>query len=677
MKRIYYDKDGRVRKPYFPFWQPWGPWGCLWRTLLFLTGLVIICFLISLLRGCHSNDPFKSGGKDDPFREPSDTLNLPEELRDSSIVEDWNDSIPGVPELPDPEDNYIPPIDSSRIIVNPEDTLSQIVADQLFVIFNSQDLKKDMADFARQFKQIYPDPAYKVQYYNPTIGTMVLTVPQDRVNQVANELPQRITGIDFRVATNEILEDGAKPGDPGFSIASYDEYFRLIQAYEAWDITRGSKDIKVGIVDSYFDLTHPEIGTRYTDPIHIPTRTRNVQPPARRPTSEGELTAYCHGSHVAGIAIGEQNNNIGCSGIAPECTWIPISLGTQLTTANMIEGILYAIYHGADVVNFSMGRAYPSNIKGQIPLGDQVAATQSSKLGEELWKYVVKVANDHRCVLVTSAGNSTLLSGMDPKNRSNDFIKVEAVDGKGQMAPFSNFGIVKEAGLNYSTVAAPGVKLWSATDKRCTAIWKKLGFKVSEKDGLQEMDGTSMAAPVVTGAVALLKSKKKDLTTDQVIKILTMTAKQTDTTHPIGPTIQIKDALDATGGELLNFDDLMKNHDLIIGKWRSTNELSLNNADTGAKIDDMWTYLIFTSTSEGRVEHHTINSRRIYTARLSVKWEQDRIVLIQDGDAVSKEGDTVNHDDYVCIPNKDRMLEAYWVRFGKKRGESFLMEKVN
>jgi hypothetical protein len=52
-------------------------------------------------------------------------------------------------------------------------------------------------------------------------------------------------------------------------------------------------------------------------------------------------------------------------------------------------------------------------------------------------------------------------------------------------------------------------------------------------------------------------------------------------------------------------------------------------------------------------------------------------VLIQDGDAVSKEGDTVNHDDYVCIPNKDRMLEAYWVRFGKKRGESFLMEKVN
>lgn len=126
-----------------------------------------------------------------------------------------------------------------------------------------------------------------------------------------------------------------------------------------------------------------------------------------------------------------------------------------------------------------------------------------------MWEYVAQIANDHLCVLCTSAGNQTILMGLDSKNRSSHIIKVEAVDGKGQMAKFSNFGKVPEVGLDYSTVAAPGVNLWSATDRRCTPIWQAMGDVVSVKDGLQEMSGTSMAAPVVTGAVALLKVKSE------------------------------------------------------------------------------------------------------------------------------------------------------------------------
>lgn len=659
-----------------PFWQPWGAGGCLWRTLLFLLGIVLICCLFALLlRGCDSNpvfnhpfNPFASnpggGSKEDPYRE----------LRDTTIVDDWNDSIPGVKELPAPKDNYIPPVDSSRIVIHPEDSLSEIVGDQLIVFFNSKDLKQEMAAFAKKFKEVYPASGYEILYYNPTAGTMLLGVPAERLLEVADELPNKIPGIEFRVATNDVLNEGAKPADSGFTAAGYDEYFKLIQAYEAWDITRGSKDVKVAIIDSYFDLTNPEIGERYVDRIHIPSKTVNVLPPAQNPTKD-DITTYCHGSHVAGIAIGAQNNKLGCSGIAPECTWIPISLGDQLTNFNIMEGILYAVYHGADVVNFSIGRYIPREASN-IPLGDQINyALTEDKRGEELWKFIIKTANDHHCVLCTSAGNSTVLMGLDPKNRNEGIIKVEAVDGKGKMAPFSNFGEAPEANLHYSTVAAPGVKIWSVSEKRCAPFWKAKGVKVAPNEGFQEMDGTSMAAPIVTGAVALLKSKNKNLTTEQVIKILKMTARQTDKEHRIGPTIQIRDALDATGGELLNFDDLMSNHELLVGKWRSTHELSITDSKTKEKWDDMWTYFNFTSSTEGVLEIRAIHTKKVYKAPLRVKWLKDRIVINQLSDAVSSDGDLIYKDEYVCRPNKERLLEASVQKNGKERF-NFKLEKV-
>lgn len=672
------DINNNVKTPRPPFWKPWGIGGCLWRTLLFLLGMILIClFLAVLLRGCDSeNNPIA----DNPFNPfTSDPGNKGEDpykdLRDTTLVKDWNDSIPGVAELPNPNDNFIPPVDSSRIVVNPEDSLSQIIDDQLIVFFNSKDLKQDMAAFAKKFKEVYPDQGYEIIYYNPTAGTMLLGVPENKLQEVANDLPNKITDIEFIVTTNEILGESAKPADPGFAVASYDEYFKLIQAYEAWDITRGSKNVKVAIVDSYFDLSNPEIGQRYTDRINIPTKTQNVLPPAKAPT-KNDITSYCHGSHVAGIAIGAQNNQLGCSGIAPECSWIPISLGEQLTSFNIMEGLLYAVYHGADVVNFSIGRNFLQGVE-KTPIGDQINyCINEDKRGEALWKYIIKIANDHNCVLCTSAGNSSVLMGLDPKNRNEDMIKVEAVDSKGQMAFFSNFGEAPEANLHYSTVAAPGVGLWSVSEKRCAPFWKAEKVKVSPKDGFQEMDGTSMASPIVAGAVALLKSKNKDLTTDQVIKILTMTARQTDKKHRIGPTIQIKDALDATtGGDLLNFDNLMKNHNLLVGKWKSTYELMIEDSQTKEKLDDMWTYFIFTSTSEGILENHAVQTRRIYRAKLSVKWETDRIIITQLGNAVSDDGEGLNKDDFICRPNKDRLLEASVQRNGKER-YTFMLEKV-
>ena len=678
----------QANTPRTPFWMPWGAGGCLWRTVVFLLGMCLISlFLALLLRGCgdkkQNNGPVNPDGQDSLIIVNEDTVpnpyyNLPPELRDTSIVRDWNEPIPGVDELPIPERNFIPPIDSTQIITDPEDSVSQIVCDRLIVLFKStpDKVKEDMASFARQFKQQYPGAEYQILYYNSSIGTMNIGVPQSELIKVADKLPQKITGLDFLVTTEQIINGASKPSDPGFSVGKYDEYFKLIQAYDAWDITRGSKDVKVAIVDSYFDLSNPEIGERYVDPINIATGRVNVLPPAKMPASEEEVGLYCHGSHVAGLAIGGQNNGLGCSGIAPECSWIPIALGSYpWSTMRTLEGVLYAIYHGADVINLSIGGISP--LMAQLSLNEQVAISQiSGKRGEAVWDYIVEIANRNNCIICKASGNESVFMGLDFMNRSDLVINVEAVDNQGIKADFSNFGVVDEVGIHYSAVAAPGVKLWSVSDKRCAPFWYLSGVKVSAKDGFQEMDGTSMAAPVVTGAVALLKSKNKDLTAAQARKILIMTGKQTDTQHRIGPTIQIRDALDATGGDLLNFDDLMKDHNKLLGKWKSTYEINLVEVDTEKKVDEMWTYFIFTSTTSGRLEYHAIGTKRIYTAPVSVKWGTNQLTIIQHGDAVSSDGKQINKDDFVCHPNQERLLETSCQRNGKER-YTFLLEKVN
>lgn len=677
-------------KNHKPFWQPWGAWGCLWRSLLFLLGIALICLLLAaLLKDCNGviDNPihqFANDSINNPYRKydnkrlPKDPYkDLPGDLREDNPVEDWRRTIPDVPELPNPDDNFIPPVDPGEIIADPENPIGEVVKGQLIVFFDSQNIETDMKSFAQQFKQAYPSSAYYIRYYNPAAGTMLLEVPENQMTQVADELPSKITGVDFYVTTNEIINSAsARPADPSFSIAKYSENYELIQAYEAWNITKGSPDVKVAIIDSYFNLANKEIGERFIDNINISTKSSRVLPPARYPTEdEGGVGVFCHGSHVAGLAIGAQNNEMGCSGIAPECTWIPIALGSYPWQAlSIYEGVLYAIYHGADVINMSLGNV--PETAGDLPIGDQVLIAETmGKRAEEVWDYIVKVANDHKCIICKSAGNQHALMGIDVRNRNESIVNVEAVDGKGQKAKFSNFGIVDRANLHYSTVAAPGVDMWSSTTSFCVPIWKKMGY-VADGD-FQEMSGTSMAAPIVTGTIALLKSKNKDLTADQVIKILTMTAKQTDESGTIGPTIQIKDALDATGGELANFDDLMKDHNLLIGKWKSTHEINLVNATTNEKKDEMWVYFIFNSTSSGVLEYHTtMNSRKIYRANLNVKWGTSSITITQQDPAISSDGDTVNKDDFVCKPDKDRLLEASCQRDGVERYK-FRLEKVN
>lgn len=507
MKTIFFWKQ--LNKGRTPFWQPWGCLGCLGRFLLFIILLLLLLLLLSLFRKCESS------------RNGSDSNNV----GDSTEIR-WNEPIANGEDvgLPSPEQNVLPPFEET--IPNPENNgATEIYPNLLYVIFDSEADDETFKAFAKKFSSLYPSPEHKIQYYNTGSKTAILDVPENRRDEICQKLPNQISEVDFLVVPVEVMTQYAEviPNDPAFKDANKSWYFKPIQAQEAWSITKGSSDIIVGIVDSYMDLNHPELkGDRCVFPFSVINGNSDVSPRAGAPADYAG-----HGTLVTAVAVGNANNNVGSSGIAPNCKFIPVSMGEKVNTITEVEGLLYCMYHGASVINLSCGANFPESIT-TMPLEKQIAfSEQYGKPQEKMWDYVFQLAEKRNVTIVWAAGNENCFDAMDTSKRNPNTIRVSAVGRDLKKADFSNFGNFAERNLYESTISAPGVDIWGALPNNKYDAWP----------------GTSFSAPIITGVIALIKSQNKDLTTKQIIKILQGTGKPVAESPEIGNLVQIKDAL--------------------------------------------------------------------------------------------------------------------------------------
>lgn len=275
---------------------------------------------------------------------------------------------------------------------------------------------------------------------------------------------------DTKVALEELEEKG---------INAEPDYVRKLSAmswgindigsekyYSQTDYAAGSA--VVAVVDTGIDLSHSYFRNRLVSGYDIYDNDNNPQ------DTDG------HGTHVASTVLD-------VAGFNPNIKVMPVKVfgdGEDYTTSGAVaSGIEYAVDHGADVINLSVGGAHSSDVEQQA----------------------VNYAHRKNVAVVAAAGNEKLnLDNNDYVPAGLDHvITVSAMNENGTLASFSNYGQSK---LEFT---APGVSIQGA----------KLG------GGYCTKSGTSMASPHVAGAYAIVKAVHPDMSVDDITAGLKENAK--------------------------------------------------------------------------------------------------------------------------------------------------------
>ncbi len=311
------------------------------------------------------------------------------------------------------------------------------------------------------------------------------------------------------------------PNDPMFS-----SQWGLvkIQAPGAWDISTGDSTVLIGIVDSGVETNHPDLaaniwinpGESGLDGLGQDKRTNGIDDDANGYVDDwrgwdfagGDYNAISqdnnpnptatnnnHGTHVSGIAAAVGNNATGVAGTAFRCRILPIKTAADNDTRGEggvgyiltgYEGIAYAAFMGASVVNCSWGGAGGSQTEQDI----------------------INYATEQGTLVVTSAGNNASSAPFYPSGYAN-VLSVAATGTTDARASFSNFGTSVD-------VSAPGVSILSTVFPGTYVSWQ----------------GTSQASPFAAGVAALVKSARPQLTGVQLGEQVRATCDNIDAVNP-------------------------------------------------------------------------------------------------------------------------------------------------
>ena len=306
----------------------------------------------------------------------------------------------------------------------------------------------------------------------------------DRLVKSLTEIPG-VLSISSEVKVHSLFT----PNDP--SIAFHQWGLTTVNAFEAWDITRGTHDVVVGVLDTGIDWNHPDIAANMwndSEGYHgYNFIAGNRIPMDDNTNGYDDLGRYIantytyHGTHVAGVIGAVANNNIGIAGMAQALLMAVKVMNDsgEGTDATVASGIRWAVDHGADVVTMSLGVDGASTVL----------------------QNAINYATSNGVVTVAASGNSGS-SYISYPAAYPSVIAVGAIDSTNRRASFSNFG----DGLD---VMAPGVGIYSTR---------------GGGDGYHDLSGTSTAAPYVAGVAALMLSVNPALTTAEIGSVINSTA---------------------------------------------------------------------------------------------------------------------------------------------------------
>lgn len=366
---------------------------------------------------------------------------------------------------------------------------------------------------------------------------------REELNNICSEVDKMDGVISAEIDEIYCIEQNYIPGDPwsegldGLWSVNWDEtnpsgtnwWVESTKLLSAWDNNDKLERISVGIVDNGFDTDHEDLNITVIN--------------------ENDNSKEEHGTHVAGVVGATTDNGKGITGILSnvnlygvDCYATNQQKKKSISILNQFLGFNECISKGCKVINYSSGVEYKSEKQAKE---DSIDSTNSTL------DYLIILLNyyyDKDFIIVNSAGNGDNnwmgSSGVDAKKYNgffcgidrelvtskleklkNDkrydhlpsideilgsFMVVAAVsdsknNGKYQLAKFSNYG-------DAITVCAPGVNVFSTI----ASNWFDGSYKY--------MDGTSMAAPIVSGITALTWAANPNLKSKEVKQIIIETA---------------------------------------------------------------------------------------------------------------------------------------------------------
>lgn len=293
------------------------------------------------------------------------------------------------------------------------------------------------------------------------------------------------------------------PNDPQVGVLDH-----LLHAniYSAWDSTQGDTNVVMGITDTSFDLLHEDLQDNlkynYADPVNGTDDDNDGYTDNYRGwdiwgnDNSVFFTNEWHGTGVLAVAAATTDNSVGMSGAGFKCKYLPVKIGndagtgnTTIITADGHDAITYCADRDCKVINCSWGTLTFSN-DGQDAVNyatinkDAVVVAASGNTNAEQFRYP---ASFHRALSVTGVHNS------------------DEYDN-GVNAPFTRSDSVDVCAQGYNVLA-------SAT----------VGASGSQ-EVYQTTGGTSIAAPIVSGVVALVRSMYPCLSGLEAMNLVISTA---------------------------------------------------------------------------------------------------------------------------------------------------------
>lgn len=380
----------------------------------------------------------------------------------------------------------------------------------------------------------------------PTDNTLSISLSENQVERIKKANEEVIIEKDILLTADTLgTEDVDEILDNvlGGSTTSEEEYpsnIKMVNGDLPETVFEALETVKIGILDS---------GVSYNDELNIAQHVSLI-PNMPHDNAGASYDISGHGTSIAGV-IGSKIDDKGIIGIYPNVEIYAIQVMNNDNTvplSRVVEGINWAIENDIDVLNMSFG----------------------TSVNSEILHNAIKEAYNNNMLMVAAAGNTSNTTQYPAKYP--EVLSVGAVNGDCEVSSFS-------ASDEFVDIYAPGEGVVT------TGIF----------NGYMAVDGTSVAAPHVTAAAAVLFAKDKTRSNDYIMQLIKSTANTTNNVH----VLDIENSLDCYDNfeyvpsinyeiedEYNNYStDIISEYDsdsIAVGSWSKTDHKTLINNNSSA-----------------------------------------------------------------------------------------------